>query len=163
MIQMFVPWRNQHCFSEPSVPGSLASQSLAGTKLGLSVLSWPRFSAYCQFSHLWNTSHLWNPVSEFVNHLGNLIIPFLCSTVFLILRTKSVLFIWEGEINRKRKFNKKMHSTLTLINLALGLQLWQVGKMAKTKNQHYISPNPPSFLRIKSQIKILMYQQLICL
>lgn len=53
--------------------------------------------------------------------------------MFLILRTKSVLFVWEGKINREKKFNKKIHSPLTLINLALGSQLWQVGKMKKKK------------------------------
>lgn len=131
---MFVLWRNQHCLYEPNVPGSLASQTSAGTQLGFSVLSWPRFSASCQFSHLWNTSHLWNPVLEFVNHLGSLIIPFLCSTVFLILKTKSVLFVWEGKKSIEREsLIKRIHSPLTLINLALGLQLWQVWKMTKTK------------------------------
>ena len=106
MVQMFVLWRN-HSFYKPNVPGNLASQISAGSQLGLSVLSWPSFSTYCQFSHPWNPSHLWNPVSEFVNHLGSLVIPFLCSTVFLILRAKSVLFVWKGKINSKRKFNKK--------------------------------------------------------
>ena len=101
MVQMFVLWRN-HSFYKPSVPGNLASQISAGSQLGLSVLSWPSFSTSCQFSHPWNPSHLWNPVSEFVNHLGSLIIPFLCSTVFLILRAKSVLFVWKGKINSKR-------------------------------------------------------------
>lgn len=141
MVQMFVLWRN-HSLYKPNVPGNLASQISAGSQLGLSVLSWPSFSTSCQFNHPWNPSHLWNPVSEFVNHLGSLIIPFLCSTVFLILRAKSVLFVWKGKINSKRKFNKKIHSPLTLINLALSLQLWQgwkIGKKQTNKQTKLIS------------------------
>lgn len=65
-----------------------------------------------------------------------------------------------GKSIERESLIKKIHSPLTLINLPLGLQLWQVWKK---KRQPYISPHTPSFLRIKSQIKIHMYQQCICL